>query len=186
MRIVVLGVVLALALPTLGSAQVDYDRIRGVREMTRELLSGGDPGWAWMDHQVEDNFTRETRQYVEGWGEREVLFLVASCDNVVSIVLANRGSVFEDGLVEAIWDDGEIVQYEAQDLDSWLVLADSDWMERLRTHTELRVRVHVFQNSIVSDTFDLTSARLSRRLSGSDDVVDVDHVREVFRAIGCG
>ncbi len=154
--------------------------------MTRELLSGGDPGWAWMDHQVEDNFTRETRQYVEGWGEREVLFLVASCDNVVSIVLANRGSVFEDGLVEAIWDDGEIVQYEAQDLDSWLVLADSDWMERLRTHTELRVRVHVFQNSIVSDTFDLTSARLSRRLSGSDDVVDVDHVREVFRAIGCG
>ncbi len=184
MRIVALGVVLALALPTLGSAQVNYDGLRRVRELVLRFTKSA-PGYTWIDHQVEDDFTRETRQYVEGWGESEVLFLVVSCD-AVSILFANKGSVFEGGLVEAIWDDGGIVEYEAQDFNSRLVLTDPDWMERVRTHSELRIRVRVFQNAIASDTFDLTSARLSARLNGSDNVVDVDHVHEVFSAIGCG
>ena len=132
MRSVALGVVLALALPALGSAQVNYDRLRGVRELVLKFTKGAGPGYTWTDHQVEDDFTRETRQYVEGWGEREVLFLVASCD-AVSILFTNKGSVFESGLVEAIWDDGGIVEYEAQDFDSRLVLTDPDWMERVRT-----------------------------------------------------
>ena len=93
MRIVVLGVVLALALPTLRSAQVDYESMRRVREMIREMAVGGTSGLpTWRDHQVHDDFTRETRQYVQGWGEREVLFMVATCD-AGSILLANRGLV---------------------------------------------------------------------------------------------
>ena len=183
MRSVALGVVLALALPALGNAQVDYDGLRGVRELLLRWTEGA-PGYTWIDHQEEDDFTRETRQYVEGWGESGVLFLVSSCD-AVSILFANQGAVFEGGLVEAIWDEGGIVEYEAQDLDNRLVLTDQDWLERVRTHSELRIRVSVFQNSIASDTFDLTSARLSSR-NGSDGAVDVDHVREVFSAIGCG
>ena len=183
MRIVGIGIALALALPSAAEAQVDYDSVRRTREILVELI-GGRPPFTWIDRQVEDSFTRETRQYVEGWGEQEVLFLVASCD-AVSIVFGNRGPVFENGLVEAIWDDGGIMQYEAQDFDSRLVIADPDWMRRLRTHRELRIRVRVFQNSLASDVFDLTSARLSANLSESDSAVDVENVGELFRAVGC-
>ena len=153
--------------------------------MLWKLLSDNDPGRGWMHHAVEDDFTGETRQYVDGWGESYVLFLVASCD-AVAIAFANRGSVFENGRIEAIWDDGEIVQYEAEDLDSRLVLTSSDWMERMRTSTELRVRVNAFENRVASDTFDLTDAELSPPLSGSDHGETVDHLRELFSAIGCG
>ena len=115
-----------------------------------------------------------------------MLFVVATCD-AVSILSTTRRTVFEGGLVEAIWDDGGIMQYEAQDLDldSILVVADPDWMERMRTHKELRIRVRVFRRSVASDTFDLTSARLPAGLNGSDSPMDVGHVREVFGAVGC-
>ena len=181
-RIVVLGVVLVLALPACTAEptqeppfQVDYDSIHGeirtYREDIREVFpSDFVPNmlFTWTDDSVTDEFTGETWLYVKGWGEREVLFMVASCNDEVSIAFADRGLVFEDGLIDAIWDGGEIMQYEAQDLDGRLLLASPDWNERLRTHAELRVQVNVFEQSPVSDTFNL-----------------LPDARKVFYGIGC-
>ena len=177
--LLVLGAVLAV--PRSANAQLDYDGLRDVRAM----VSGwGAANYTWIDHQEEDTFTRETNNYVQGWGETGVLFVVASCDSV-SILFVDRGVVFADGTVEAIWDSGPITTYSARDLDYALVIEGSEWIERLRTSNEVRIRVRAVSNRIASDAFDLTAARLSSPLSGTDSAVDVAHVREVFDAIVC-
>ena len=177
-------VVALLAVGTPASAQVDYDGIRGIRETFAIFQVDPADIPTWIDHQEEDNFTRETRNYVVGWGADAVLFMVASCD-AVSIALGNRGNIFESGTVDTIWDDGEIDTFEGEDRNQTLVITDPEWRRRMLTHDELRIRVRLFQNIVASDAFALNSARLSTEVSPNGEATDMPHLRDVLSAIGC-
>ena len=185
MRQTMIALGIAAAMGTAVAAQIDYDGIRRTWDTFIRVFKL-DPADipTWFPHQEEDSFTRETRLYARGWGADGVLFMVAACDQV-AIALGDDLRVFESGTIETIWDDGPIEVVEAQDLNRSLVISDAEWVQRLRTHDELRMRVRLFQNVVASDSFDLTSARLSTNMTASGEVEDVAHVRDIFDAIGC-
>ena len=183
MRQTMIALGIATAMGATVIAQIDYDGIRNTRNTLIRVFKVGLAS-TWFPHQEEDSFTRETRLYARGWGADGVLLIVAACDNV-AIALGDDLRVFESGTIETIWDDGPIEVVEAQDLNRSLVISDAEWVQRLRTHNELRMRVRLFQNVVASDLFDLTSARLSTNMTASGAVEDVAHVRDIFDAIGC-
>ena len=192
MRIVALGV-LALALPILGCVQGSEDSTRSPDGYLSEL-DGSDMPW----DNISDDFTGKTRNVV-GWGERGVLNISVSCeDGTIMLLPDENGESFKNGQVEAIWDDGEIKPYVFRilrrsgtvgGLSSTSPYNDTsrstdEWVERLHTHNELRVRVWMGLTQ-KSDIFDLTNAIVSTGGEATDTFVRVDHVREVFQATGC-
>lgn len=162
-------------------AQVDYDHMRGVRDIL-ERITGGNAGHTWATDDVEDSFTRETRRYVTGFGERGLLFIVANCESI-AVLFRDDGTIFGTGKIESIWDDGDIVEHKFDDRDSILVSDGTDWLGLLTGHDALRVRVTAYPESVASDEFDLQAARMPRE--GDVSAFDVEHVRLLFSKIGC-
>ena len=174
---VALFVIAAMLVTSTAFAQVDYDSIRNVQDLVERLSTGGVAARYWSIHEEEDAFTRETRRYVVGDGKQGVLFIVATCD-AVSLLFRNSAEVFTNGQIESIWDNGEIVEFQFDDRDSMLVTDGADWPRRLATHSELRVRVTAFPQSLASDEFDLTDARETIQQK-------VGTVGDLFDEIGC-
>ena len=176
--LVVTAMLAAVASP--GFAQVDYDRMRNVRAVVEELID--DTSSRWSIHDEEDSFTRETRRYVTGFGERGLLFIVANSESI-AVLFRDDGTIFDTGKIASIWDDGDIVEHEFDDRDSILVSDGTDWLRLLTGHDALRVRVTAYPESVASDEFDLQAARMPRE--GDVSAFDVEHVRLLFSEIGC-
>jgi hypothetical protein len=167
-------------------AQVNYDHIRRVQGFM-EKLAGGDLENTWSIHDEEDSFTRETRRYVMGFGERGILFIVANCESI-AVLFRDDGLLFDAGKIESIWDDGNIVEHEFDDRDSILASNGTDWLRLLTGHDSLRVRVRAYPASVASDEFDLQAIRWPpalRPMEGDITASNVDHVRLLFSEIGC-
>lgn len=172
---------ITLVVPLVATAQVDYNGIRSSRTFIQEM-TGGEIPFTWIDYSVEDTFLQETRHYALGWGADDALFMLASCDTVA--IVFGDDLLFANGTVDAIWDDGPIETYSTEDLDRSLVINDAAWMERMRNSDEVRIRVRGV-GGIANDAFDLTTSRVTTRLSPSGEAEDIGHLRELFSVIGC-
>lgn len=144
----------------------------GIVTLVAATTCTAEPQWRVQTH--EDDFSGETSRIAgaEGRNGRIAVFVTCSATGYV-VAFQLRHGIFADGTVSVRWDEGGIEAYDFSDEDDAVMAWSSpnplgfgvgyqptmrEFVDKLRRHNELRVRVTRWPNTRVTDRIGLSGS----------------------------
>ena len=128
------------------------------------VIQASPVGAQWVANRSVDDFSGETSVMALGLGENRRLLIGVGCivgDLTVYLTLYPTPEEFRNGDVEVRWDEGPVERHSFLHIDSRLVGSpgpSAAFIENLRSHRDLRIRVNKWRRERVTDRVSLSGS----------------------------